>query len=95
MEWYFTLKTWSEYYIPLAILGLLVLIVVIVIFHGSWKCFKAYRNAKYLKKCGYEKKLIDTPNHWGYKKDGCKTIRENELPDISLKQLKKCVNKGR
>lgn len=95
MEWYFTLKTWSEYYIPLAILGLLVLIVVIMILHEAWKCFKEYRNAKYLKKCGYKRELIDAPNNWGYKKYGCKTIMEDELPDTSLKQLKKRVNKGR
>lgn len=95
MDFYFTLKTWSEYYIPLVFLGLLVLIVIIVILRAVWKCFKGYRNAKYLEKCGYERDLIDTPDHWGYKKYHCKTIMEDELTSISKRELKKRVERGR
>ena len=95
MEFYFTLKTWFEYYIPLAFLGLIVLIVIIVILRTAWKSFKGCRNAKYLEKCGYERNLIYTPDHWGYKKYDCKTIMEDELLRTSKRNLKKRVERGR
>lgn len=79
----------------IAFLGLLVLIAIIVILRNAWNAFKRYRNAKYLKKCGYERNLIYTPNYWGYKNYHCKTIMEDELTSISKRELKKRVERGR
>lgn len=89
-----TLKVWSEFIIPIA---LIVLIVSVAIIEGIVEQVKWNRKIKYLQKNGYERYLhnvasVGTKCWYGWKNELTnKRVLEIELKRISYKELKQMI----